>query len=232
MKKKTHWRLIVLRWHRRIGLILSLFLVWMLSSGVLLNHTDDLALNKQFITNTTLLNWYGIAQPPSFNIAHKKLQVTNDGVWLEQQNLGSCARLLGLALLNNMSLVVCSERILLLSDQAELIDQLDQMRGLQPDLMAMAQHNQRVFLKDKQQAIYEINSDDLSLSVSNNPPSSLLWLTPTLASSQINLERVLLDAHSGRLLGAWGKYFVDAFAFILMVLLVSGWWLAKKRHKI
>lgn len=232
MKKKTHWRLIILRWHRRIGLILSLFLVWMLSSGVLLNHTDDLTLNKQFVTNATLLNWYGIVPPPSFNIAHKKLQITNDGVWLEQQNLGSCARLLGIALLNNMSLVVCGERILLLSNQAELIDQVDQMRGLQPHLMAMAQHNQRVFLKDEQQAIYELNSDDLSLKLNNNIPSSLIWLTPTLASPQINLERVLLDAHSGRLLGAWGKYLVDAFAFVLLVLLISGWWLAKKRHKI
>ena len=41
MKKKLHWRLWLLRWHRRIGVVLSVFLLWMLMSGVLLNHGDD-----------------------------------------------------------------------------------------------------------------------------------------------------------------------------------------------
>jgi hypothetical protein len=47
MSKKFHWRFIVLRWHRRIGLVLSVFLLWMLASGVLLNHSDDLSLSKR-----------------------------------------------------------------------------------------------------------------------------------------------------------------------------------------
>jgi uncharacterized iron-regulated membrane protein len=69
--------------------------------------------------------------------------------------------------------------------------------------------------------------DDLSFAVTN-PSQSITWFTPISASTQITIERVLLDAHSGRLLGWWGKYLVDAFAIILSLLLISGWWLAKK----
>lgn len=230
MTKKVHWRLIVLRWHRRIGLVLSVFLFWMLLSGVLLNHTDDLSLHKHFLTNTKLLQWYGVAPPPRYKFLDKYLEVTTEGLWLEQQNLGTCSKLLGVAALEQMQVVTCAERIILLSHQAEVIDQIDEPRGLKQKFSAMSQHNQTVFLKDEQ-LIYQLNADDLSFAVTN-PSQSITWFTPISASTQINIERVLLDAHSGRLLGWWGKYLVDAFAIILSLLLISGWWLAKKRHKI
>ena len=68
MSKKVHWRLIILRWHRRIGLVLSVFLLWMLASGVLLNHSDDLSLHKRFMSNVKLLQWYGVAPPPRYQV--------------------------------------------------------------------------------------------------------------------------------------------------------------------
>lgn len=230
MTKKTHWRLVVLRWHRRIGLVLSVFLFGMLVSGVLLNHTDDLSLHKRFMSNTTLLQWYGVAPPPRYKFLDKYLQVTTEGLWLDKQNLGTCSKLLGIAILEQMRVIACTERVILLSNQAEVIDQIDEPRGLKQHFLAMSQHNQTVFLKDEQ-LIYQLNADDLSFAVTKSS-QSLTWFTPTLASTQISLERVLLDAHSGRLLGWWGKYLVDAFAVVLCLLLISGWWLAKKRHKI
>lgn len=230
MNKKFHWRFMVLRWHRRIGLVLSIFLLWMLASGILLNHSDDLSLSKRFLNNTKLLQWYGVAPPPRYQAFDKNIDVTTDGLWLEQQNLGHCSSFLGIAILDEMSVAACAERIVLLSNQAEVIDQIDEPRGLKQRFLAMSQYNQTIFLKDEH-SIYQLNTDDLSFSVVN-PSQSLSWFAPSLPSKQISLERVLLDAHSGRLLGGWGKYLVDAFAAILFILLISGWWLAKKRHKI
>ncbi len=39
------------------------------------------------------------------------------------------------------------------------------------------------------------------------------------------LERVLLDVHSGRILGAWGVYLVDAAAVLFLGLVLSGLWM-------
>ena len=61
MKKKTHWRLKILKWHRRIGVVLSVFLLWMLASGILINHANDLQLDKQQLNNEFWLKWYGLS---------------------------------------------------------------------------------------------------------------------------------------------------------------------------
>ncbi len=44
------------------------------------------------------------------------------------------------------------------------------------------------------------------------------------------LERVMLDLHSGRILGSWGVYLVDAAAVLFLMLAGSGVWLWGKRR--
>jgi uncharacterized iron-regulated membrane protein len=46
----------------------------------------------------------------------------------------------------------------------------------------------------------------------------------------LSLERVLLDIHSGRILGAWGIWLVDAAAVLFLVLAASGVWLWSRRR--
>lgn len=38
------FRLLLLRWHRRLGLFAAVFLIWLAVSGILLNHTASLNL--------------------------------------------------------------------------------------------------------------------------------------------------------------------------------------------
>ena len=49
-------------------------------------------------------------------------------------------------------------------------------------------------------------------------------LTERYLGNDVNWERLLLDLHSGRLLGSWGVYVVDASAIILLLLALSGAW--------
>lgn len=229
MKKKLHWRLLILRWHRRIGLLLSLFLGWMLFTGVLLNHSDDMSLAKRDISNQTILSWYNISTKPDILLGTHKLELTTDGLWLGQQNLGTCEQLLEVTQQTNIYVIICTERIVLLTTNAELIDQIDNLRGLSTRLLAMSHDKQKIFVKDNQQ-IYLLNTDDLSLTPQANL-TSLKWLNPINPTARISVERVLMDAHAGRFLGAWGKYIMDVFALVLCMLLVSGWFLAKRRHR-
>ena len=48
--------------------------------------------------------------------------------------------------------------------------------------------------------------------------------------SGLPMERVMLDLHSGRILGRWGIYLVDAAAILFLVLAISGVWLWGKRR--
>lgn len=229
MKKKLHWRLWLLRWHRRIGVLLSVFLLWMVISGVLLNHSDDFHLDQQVISSKILLNGYNVQ--PTGNpiiIADKTLSLSKSGLYLAQQNLGDCSTLLGVMRLKDLIVVACPQHLLLLTNTGELIDQSDSLHGLQQTFTAANQQNNEVFLQVNE-TTYRLNTDDLSLSLSTIRPNT--WLKPIEPSVRISIERWLLDAHSGRIFGGLGKWFVDAFALVLIVLVLSGWALAKKRHQ-
>ena len=54
-------------------------------------------------------------------------------------------------------------------------------------------------------------------------PSLFGLLAPEVPS--LPLERVMLDIHSGRLLGRYGPFLVDGAAFILLLLSLSGIWI-------
>jgi hypothetical protein len=155
--------------------------------------------------------------------------VTDNGLYLAEQNLGDCSLLLGVIHLSDQVVIACPQHILLLSKAGELIDQIDQHIGLQQIFTATTSEKGTVFLKDNKVAVYRLNTDDLSLAVSINHPNN--WLKPISPSVRISLERWLLDAHSGRLFGRWGVWIVDALALLLGILVFSGWTLAKKRHQ-
>jgi hypothetical protein len=229
MKKKFHWRLWLLRWHRRIGVLLSVFLLWMLVSGVLLNHADDFQWDKKAISSQFWLYWYGVDQPThQIVIANKVVTITDSGLYLFEQNLGDCSLLLGVIYLSDQVVIACPQHLLLLTKEGEVIDQIDNQLGLQQTFTAAASENNTVFLQDLD-TVYRLNTEDLSLSVIVNHPDT--WLKPISPSARISMERWLLDAHSGRLFGHWGVWLIDALALFLVILVLSGWVLAKKRHQ-
>ena len=56
-------------------------------------------------------------------------------------------------------------------------------------------------------------------------------LTTLTIASEITLERFILDLHSGRAIGGWGVWLIDAVALCLILLIVSGYLSWRERHK-
>ena len=88
MKSSTslHNRLIrhLREWHRKLGIIAAFFIIFLSITGVALNHTTTLSLAHEPISNTWLLDHYGIAPPHDIRFyQHSSLQVTNNLVWLD-----------------------------------------------------------------------------------------------------------------------------------------------------
>ena len=88
--KSLHSRLIrhLREWHRKLGIIAAFFIIFLSVSGVALNHTTTLSLAHQPISNTWLLDHYGIAPPSDVRFYQKNsLQVTNNLLWLNNSLL-------------------------------------------------------------------------------------------------------------------------------------------------
>ena len=47
-------------WHRRFGIVISVFVLLLIISGFALNHTEKLGLDGHHIDNNWLLDWYKI----------------------------------------------------------------------------------------------------------------------------------------------------------------------------
>ena len=125
-------------------------------------------------------SWYGVSERSNnLIIANKVLTVTDNGLYLAEQNLGDCSLLLGVIHLSDQVVIACPQHILLLSKAGELIDQIDQNIGLQQIFTATTSENGIVFLQDNK-AVYRLNTNDLSFAIAANYPNN--WLKPVLPS--------------------------------------------------
>ncbi len=227
-----------LRWHRRIGLTIMLMVLLLVATGILLNHSPDLKLGKKRLHADWLLNWYGIASaaPIGFLLDERWLiQPGNDQLFFDQRLVGDCpAPLSGAASHQSMLLALCRDVLLILDAHGELIERYDSVQGLPTGLKYLQADDERILLGSDQDILsFDINS----LAVVPASPSGQGWSQPAevptamydaIASQAelpgITLEKLLLDIHSGRILGTFGVILVDLVGIALAVLALTGGW--------
>ena len=122
-------------WHRKLGVFAAFFLIFLSITGIALNHTNVLGLAHQPITNTWLLNQYGIKNPTEINSYHQgELIVTDQYVWLNGQLLAESSRqIIAAEKIQQFWFILNENQLLLYSEEGELVDQLDSALGL-PEL--------------------------------------------------------------------------------------------------
>ena len=230
------------RWHRRAGLFAALFLLLMSLSGIVLNHSEDLALEQSFVEAGWLRAIYGDTDDhwTAFRGAgHWVLGDQAGRIFLDERELARCAGTLqGAVELGGMLVLACERELLLMSAQGELIESLDPASPLSG--LGLADGDVAVRIADEWRAfdpgsmhVGDLVADPLSVAQSR-PQSVPESLEPQLErrSAWLNRERLLLDFHSGRLFGPAGVWLVDISGVLLCILALSGvtmWWLHRKR---
>lgn len=232
---KLHWRFILRRWHRRIGVVAALFVLLLVITGVLLNHSHELGLDARPLEAPWLRHYYGLAPDDDQGLRHQlsagELRVRSARLQLNHQVLAPCARLVGVIEQGDMVLAACSDRLILLTADGQLVDQADAVRGVPEGLSALAQQEGRVLLR-RGDTRFLVDLADLSIHPTSMDftASGRMPSTPDMAVESVDWERVLLDLHSGRLLGRFGPWLMDAMALLFALLAVSGLVMARRRH--
>ena len=128
--------------------------------------------------------------------------------------------------------------------QGELLDQLGVETGIPEGIEALSIDNDLVIVKTSS-GYYQSDSDFFYWQAIS-PLMEPLWITAQSVSLQkqqqaalayraqfLTLERIVLDAHSGRILGLVGVLFMDAVAILLILLSLSGLyiWIRYARSK-
>lgn len=233
------FRMLLLRWHRRIGVVLLAFIVMLVLTGIAINHSASWGLDKSFVQQTWLLNYYGISEPELRSFRHQNEWLAQSGasLYLNDQEIGSCdGLLLGAVKQADDWLVLCEGRLQVFNHQGVRLDDISESLGLPPAVNAIAASGNNIYLQTSTATI-EFDPVRLTFTALSNPiqdadwaaeaeaPLALreLWLSAHRGNG-VNWERVLLDLHSGRLFGPVGVILTDIAAILLLLLALSGVW--------
>jgi len=239
-KKSTHsirTRLIrqLRDWHRRLGIFAAFFLIFLSVSGIALNHTTLLSLSHQSISSPWLLSHYGIKPADDIRFYQQKnWLVTDQLVWLKDKLVfESDETVVSLAEFQSYTLLATRSQLVIFTETGDIVEQLDSSSGLPAAISALSITGEHLILNTTD-GYYQSDSDLMSWQriqtfiepswISNEPASQaeLAVAQRQFQSQFLNWERVILDAHSGRLFGDFGVWFMDLVAFMLILLSISG----------
>jgi hypothetical protein len=232
-------------WHRYLGLAAALFVIVLAATGLLLNHTEELELDAIRVTSPALLDWYGV-RAPDHVLAYRagNLTVIDAGgrIFLPRGSLPNVeGPLHGAVEFAGMVVVATGDQLLLLDPAGELVERLDGASGVPPDILSIGVTGDGTLALRTVQGIRVTDADFLAWQPAEAGDTQ--WATstrPTAGETEalnrawrgdgLPLERVMLDLHSGRILGHAGVYLMDAAAILFLVLAASGVWLWIKRR--
>lgn len=234
--------------HRRVGIISAVFVILLSISGFLLQHSAGLGFDRASIASDGLLDWYGIKAPgigPHFQPGSHYFSHIGDAVYFDAQRLpGSYPELRGVVAFDQGFALTTDSAIVLITVEGDVIERLSAEHGV-PELIQRigTGPDARVFLNSDME-IREANFDAPSFtpvtasdmpaidwSQASEPAATLAAAVERdYAGSLVTWERVLLDIHSGRLLGAVGVFIVDLMAVLFLLMAISGVWIWTRRR--
>ena len=243
-----------LRWHRRIGLSLFFMVIFLAVTGFALNHSPGLKLNKSIITSDWLLSWYGLEQQPQvgFQLGDRWLYTAGDNnLFIDDKKIVPCnGPLLSAAQTPTFILALCTDNLLLLSADGELIEGFTASQGLPTQTQQVVALDSTIYLIGES-GVNKLDVDSMALSpasmgntalktvtqtaivTSTALPTAVLASAPTDDTKQgISLETVILDLHRGRFFGDAGVLFVDIVGLLLCILALTGLWAWMSHQKL
>lgn len=235
-------------WHRTVGVVAALFLVFLGGTGVMLMHSDRFGLPAQQVQSRWLLDWYGIRPPPP------PRGYQRDGHWFSEAGgrlyfdtieiPHTAGVLLGAFRSDGQAgewLVVTDLQAVTVDEDGKVLERFGREAGLPADLTAAGLDAAGAIILASASARFRYAAASGEF-VAASPAGTVAWSSGTApptaianaiarsySGDGISVERVLLDLHSGRLFGAPGVVVVDLAALVLLFLATSGLYLWFRR---
>lgn len=224
-------------WHARIGVLASLFFLLLAATGVALNHTDALQLDKQRVDVRWLMAWYGLEgeQPEQGYLFQRGYFVGGSRHWLmDGRELPVSAQAVtGAVEVGGMRYVATRGAIHIFQPDGVLVEKLTGAALPGPDILQLgvdgdallARTSRGLFRTEDALDWHPIPDKPVTWSAMQRLPERVREQAAQAMAPSLPLERVVLDVHSGRIFGRYGPWVMDLAAIILMLLSLSGLWI-------
>jgi hypothetical protein len=209
------------RWHRRLALLVGLWLALLALTGFLINHAHDWGLDRTPLPASLLSRVYGIEQDAPDHCAGAEA-------------IGpACTEVFARLVLPAGELLLSATQVFLLDSQGRVIETLAAahlgLNGVESGL----RHSDDIYLSDGQKTV-RAEPDLLDFEVLDATAAAALdgapWQRRDAAVDAVTWERLLLDLHAARFLGSSASWFNDLMAALILVLIFSGAWLYRAKR--
>ena len=236
--------LVVQKWHKKIGVYIALFIVLLAGSGIVLNHSETLKLNTTYIKMNWLLDLYRI-NPTSEPIGYPSsgnwaIQVGKRVYFNNKEIVNDVNKLIGIVNTNGVYVIAYDDKLTLLTPEGEILEYLGSTEGVPAGMKAIGNDQGNIIIQSAH-GFYQVNLDALQWNEhdfikakwSSKSEISEPLKTNILAQYRgtgLTIERILLDLHSGRVIGGWGIYLIDLIALLFIIIVITGiwmWWYKK-----
>ena len=230
--------------HRSMGAIVAIFVLMLATTGILLNHTSDLDLDKQYLTSDWLLNHYGINNVDAdtvylldrHTISQFGTQVFVDATPVTQSELA----ILGGIIIDDLMVLATEDALLLFTPEGEFIERMGESVGV-PSMIQniglfhgdpVVQTRNGMWRSDFMLDQWEqLSLNGVGWSEPQAMPTSVKdELSTFFRGKGVTIERVILDIHNGRILGQYGAWFADLVGGLLVLISLTGLWLWGRRR--
>lgn len=229
-------RLFILRWHRRVGVVLCFAIVWIASTGIVLNHMYEWNVAEKLIHNTWVKQQYALTEPVYYQVGQNLavVQAASGELLVNEQPIAMCdSPLQGAEAIPNILVVACSNELLLLSAGGELIETVTASQGLPIPVRGLSVEQGRLFVHSNEW--YAFNDNDFSFVATPRPrtqgnrpqliPEAIQnSLKRQLEAKPVSWERVLIDMHTGAFWGKGNHIISDIAAVLMMLIAIGGVW--------
>lgn len=231
-------------WHARIGVLAAIFFLTLAVTGVALNHTQALRLDKRPVAAPWLMHWYGLhAEIPSHGYLFEHGYLAWDAQrWsMDGKPLPAAGAVVGAVEVAGVRYVATASTLYLYQPDGSLLDKLGGSALPVARIQRIGSAGGELLVQGAEGAYASADGLDWRLH-----SAQVGWSSPQLLpreahaqlasafSPSLPLERVLLDVHSGRIFGSYGPLLMDLAALILMMLSLSGVWIylrsIRRRH--
>ena len=238
MTPKQRRASLIRRSHRSLGASAAIFIIFMVISGIIINHSHSLELDRRHLSASYLLEWYGLAGPEkivSYELGEDWLSFAGSQVFLNDSGVSNISNAVGATRYQDMFIIAATDELLLLDKTGQLIERQSwENHGTKPIESIGLLTGGAVVLKSGQ-VNWQADTDFIAWNPTVDARVEPDWSAPTPTPQNLeqaitrqyrgegpSLERLLLDLHSGRFFGPVGVLIYDLIALALGFLAISG----------
>jgi hypothetical protein len=222
-----------------MGLAAVLFVLLLSVTGVALNHSSDWQLDRRYVDWPWFSTALGVSVPdPSSSFADRGHRVTLLGrrAYFDSRDINrELDSLNGLVTLDQFAIVATQRAVLLLTLEGQLVEHMDLTSDLPGPIERLGLVNERpvleagggYFIGDADVTGFtpwsQQGPGDVAWSTASDPaPAELAAIEDLYRGRGLTVERLLIEIHSGRIVGAAGPLLLDLVAAVMIVLSITG----------